>query len=69
VFDLLRAPLWLVALLAAAAAPFVAGALQMALAARVRRRSEDLVARALGRIDARGTTGRGGPGKPEPEVT
>jgi hypothetical protein len=47
----LSAPLWLVALAFAAAAPFCVGALQSVLELRLRRRTEEAIARALSTHD------------------
>jgi hypothetical protein len=44
-------PLWLVALLVAAAAPFCAAALQVALESRLRRRTNAVLARARATLD------------------
>ena len=44
-------PLWLVALIAAAAAPFCAAALQALLESKLRRRTSTTLARALSTID------------------
>jgi hypothetical protein len=45
--DVLHPPLWLVALVAAGAAPFFAGALQALLESKLRRRTEMVLARAF----------------------
>jgi hypothetical protein len=45
--DVLHPPLWLVALLAAGAAPFLAGAMQALLESKLRRRTEMVLARAF----------------------
>ena len=49
--DLLHPPLWLVALIAAGAAPFLAGALQALLESKLRRRTETVLARAFSTLD------------------
>jgi hypothetical protein len=50
--DLLHPPLWLVALIAAGAAPFLAGALQALLESKLRRRTETVLARAFSTLNA-----------------
>jgi hypothetical protein len=49
--DVLHPPLWLVALIAAGAAPFLAGALQALLESQLRRRTESVLARALSTLN------------------
>jgi hypothetical protein len=51
--DLLHPPLWLVALIAAGAAPFLAGALQALLESKLRRRTETVLARAFSTLNER----------------
>ena len=50
--DVTHPPLWLVALIVAGAAPWVAGALQAVLESRLRRRTDAVLARALAMLPA-----------------
>ena len=51
--DLVSAPLWIVALVLAAAAPFFVRALQVVLEGRLRRRTRRVLERALSRAEER----------------
>lgn len=51
--DVLHTPLWVIALVAAAAAPFVVGALQASLETSRRRRTAALIERALATLRSR----------------